>query len=89
MSTKSLKIKTVSSPSNNLRRTDGRKKTKELKEDVGKVNSRKEYSCSKYHQPMSSVGHTQFKGKRFYSVNERKTMEEWLAKMRSANVKHK
>ena len=72
------------------RTTDWRKRTKEVKRDVGKFKkARKEYSCSKCHQPMSSEGHTQFKGKRFCSTNEGKTKEEWLAEMRSAAHPHK
>lgn len=67
------------------RTTQWRKRTKELKGDAAQVKKpRKEYSCTKCHMPMSSDGHTQFKGKRFCSVSEGKSKEEWLADMRNA-----
>jgi hypothetical protein len=81
-----MTIQDESQPPKKISRTTRwRKRTKELKGDAAQVKKpRKEYSCTKCHMPMSSDGHTQFKGKRFCSVSEGKSKEEWLADMRNA-----
>jgi formylmethanofuran dehydrogenase subunit E len=65
------------------RTTQWRKMAKELRGEVAQVKKpRKEYSCNKCNQPMTSDGHTQLKGKRFCSATEGKSKEQWLAEMK-------
>lgn len=69
------------------RTTEWRKRSKELNGEETKLKKpRKEYSCSKCNKPMSSDGHSQFKGKRFCAVSDGKTKEEWLKEMRTPSI---
>ncbi|EFX63245.1 hypothetical protein DAPPUDRAFT_119385 [Daphnia pulex] len=59
------------------RTTQWRKRAKELRGEAAQVKKpRKEYFCNKCNQPMTSDGHTQFKGKRFCSATEGKSKEQ-------------
>ena len=65
------------------RTTEWRKRKQEEKEDKAKPKRpRKAYSCSKCNLPMTSEGHSQFKGKRFCLASDGKTKEEWLIEIK-------
>ena len=56
----------------------GESKTLETK----KNKPRKEYTCKKCGKPMTSSGHTQYRGNRYCPQNNLQSKEEWLKEMR-------
>lgn len=48
------------------------------------TKARKEYTCRKCQQPMTTAGHTQFRGSRYCPIGNPVSKEEWLKEKRAA-----